>query len=70
MSCKLSLTVDGFSDMVNTASADNDWVCTRMTRATNLFTVGVIGLIIGTAFFSALADYKGRSHRFSSLLCS
>jgi hypothetical protein len=48
-----------FSEMENTAVTDNDWVCSRMARATSLFTLGVVGLIIGTAIFSAIADFKG-----------
>ena len=59
-----------FSDMRNTAVTDNDWVCTKMKRATDLFTLGVVGLIIGTAIFSAVADFKGRklSFFFSTVL--
>ena len=33
-------------------------------RATDLFTLGNVGLILGTAVFSALADYKGRRLAF------
>ena len=50
--------------MENTAVTDNDWVCSRMTRATDLFTIGTVGLIVGTAIFSLIADYKGRRKSF------
>lgn len=53
-----------FSEMLNTAVTDNDWVCSKMTRATDLFTLGAVGLIVGTAFFSAIADWKGRKPSF------
>ena len=39
---------------------ENDWVCDLATRATDLFTMGCVGLIIGTAIFSYIADVKGR----------
>ena len=53
-----------FSEMLNTVVTDYDWVCSKQARATNLFTLGVVGLIIGTAIFSALADFKGRKLSF------
>jgi MFS family permease len=43
---------------------DNDWVCEKESRATKLFTFGNVGLILGTAIFSALADFKGRRLAF------
>ena len=43
---------------------DNDWVCDLQTRATDLFTLGCVGLILGTAVFSWLADAKGRRLAF------
>ncbi len=43
---------------------ENDWVCDLEMRATDLFTLGNVGLILGTAVFSALADYKGRRLAF------
>ncbi len=43
--------------MLNTAVSDNDWVCMYQKRATDLFTLGVVGLIIGTAIFSLVADF-------------
>ena len=43
---------------------DNDWVCELQTRATDLFTLGCVGLILGTAVFSWLADAKGRRLAF------
>lgn len=50
--------------MRNTAVTDNDWVCSKMRRATDLFTLATVGLIIGTAIFSAIADFKGRKLSF------
>ena len=35
-----------------------------MTRPTDLFTYGCVGLILGTAIFSWLADAKGRKPAF------
>ena len=52
------------SEMLNTAVTDNDWVCSKMKRATDLFTLGAVGLIVGTFFFSAIADWKGRKPSF------
>ncbi len=46
-----------FSEMDSTAVTDNDWVCEKQKRATDLFTLGVVGLIIGTAIFSLIADF-------------
>ncbi len=43
---------------------DNDWVCEKVSRATDLFTLGCVGLILGTAVFSLLADFKGRRLAF------
>ncbi len=45
------------SEMKNTAVSDNDWVCDKQKRATDLFTLGVVGLIIGTGIFSMIADF-------------
>jgi MFS family permease len=50
--------------MQNTAVTDNDWVCDKATRATDLFTLGVVGIIVGVAIFSTIADYKGRKPSF------
>ncbi len=50
--------------MYNTAVTDNDWVCGKAKRATDLFTLGVVGLIVGTGIFSAIADFKGRKISF------
>jgi len=47
------------SEFINTAVTENNWVCELEGRATELFTIGNVGLILGTAVFSALADYKG-----------
>ena len=60
--------LDGYTyyteDMLNTAVSDNDWVCDYAKRATDLFTLGAVGLIVGTFFFSLIADYKGRKLSF------
>ena len=53
-----------FSEFVDTAVTDNDWVCDLVTRPTDLFTYGCVGLILGTAIFSWLADAKGRKPAF------
>ena len=53
-----------FSEFVDTAVSDNNWVCELQTRATDLFTLGCVGLILGTAFFSWFADAKGRRLAF------
>ncbi len=54
--------------MKSTAVTDNDWVCEHGTRATDLFTLGVVGIIVGVAVFSTIADYKGRKPSF--FLCA
>lgn len=59
-----SLCNNVLSEMKSTAVSDNDWVCDKMKRATDLFTLGVVGLILGTFFFSAFADWKGRRPAF------
>lgn len=53
-----------FSEFLDTAVTDNDWVCDLVTRPTDLFTLGCVGLILGTAVFSWLADAKGRRLAF------
>lgn len=50
--------------MKNSAVTDNNWVCDKATRATDLFTLGVVGIIVGVAIFSTIADYKGRKPSF------
>ncbi|XP_059097213.1 carcinine transporter-like [Tigriopus californicus] len=52
------------SEMIATAVSDNDWVCSRQNYATNLYTIGVAGLIVGSGLLSALADFKGRKYSF------
>ncbi len=54
------MKISNLSEFVDTAVTDNDWVCDLATRATDLFTFGCVGLIVGTAIFSWLADAKGR----------
>ena len=53
-----------FSEFYDTAVTENNWVCDLEVRATDLYTLGNVGLILGTAVFSALADYKGRRLAF------
>ena len=53
-----------FSEFLDTAVTDNNWVCELEVRPTDLYTIGNVGLILGTAVFSALADYKGRRLAF------
>ena len=36
----------------------------RATRATDLFTAGTAGLVVGVFLFSAFADFKGRRPAF------
>ncbi len=50
--------------MATTAVTDNDWVCEKATRATDLYTMGTAGVIVGVFIFSAFADYKGRRPAF------
>lgn len=50
--------------MYNTAVSDNDWVCDKVNRPTDLYTLGTAGLIVGTFVFSAIADWKGRKPSF------
>ena len=39
-------------------------VCDKGARATDLYTIGTAGLIVGTAFFSWFADWRGRRPAF------
>ena len=39
-------------------------VCDIAQRSTDLYTIGTAGLIVGTAFFSWFADWKGRRPAF------
>ena len=52
------------SEMTSTAVTDNDWVCDKAARPTDLFTIGTAGVIVGVFFFSAFADWKGRRPAF------
>lgn len=65
VSCR---NVSGFtydqSEFVDTVITEEDWVCDIGQRATDLFTVGTAGLIVGTFIFSAFADWKGRKPAF------
>jgi len=65
VSCR---NVSGFtydqSEFINTVVTEQDWVCDIGQRATDLFTVGTAGLIVGTFIFSAFADWKGRKPAF------
>jgi len=52
------------SEFLDTAVTDNNWVCDLATRVPDLYTYGCVGLILGTAIFSWLADAKGRKPAF------
>ena len=52
------------SEFIDTVVTDEDWVCDLNNRPTDLYTIGTAGLIVGTAFFSAFADWKGRKPAF------
>jgi len=60
--------VNGFeydtSEFINTVPSEQDWVCDKGARATDLYTIGTAGLIVGTAFFSWFADWRGRRPAF------
>ena len=39
-----------FSEFLDTAVTDNNWVCDLATRVPDLYTYGCVGLILGKAF--------------------
>ena len=53
-----------FSKFYYSAVTENNWVYKLEVSATDLYTLGNFGLILGMAVFSALADYKGRRLAF------
>ena len=59
-----SLSLLSYSEFLDTVVTDEDWVCDLNQRPTDLYTWGTAGLIVGTAFFSAFADWKGRRPAF------
>merc|ERR1719195_903064 len=52
------------SEFWDTAVTDNDWVCDKANYIPDLFTLAVVGLILGTFIFSAVADFFGRKMSF------
>jgi len=52
------------SEFIDTAVTDNDWVCDKANYVPDLFTLAVVGLILGTFIFSAIADFFGRKLSF------
>lgn len=48
------------SEFTSTAVTDNDWVCDKRSRPSDLLTIGIAGLIIGIFVFSAVSDFSGR----------
>jgi len=52
------------SEFEDTLTAENDWVCDKAHYVPNLYTLAVVGLIIGTFVFSAIADFFGRKTSF------
>lgn len=52
------------SEFTDTAVTENDWVCQKAHYTPDLFTLAVVGLILGTFVFSAVADFFGRKTSF------
>jgi len=52
------------SEFYDTAITENDWVCAKAHYTPDLFTLAVVGLILGTFVFSAVADFFGRKISF------
>ena len=52
------------SEFKNTAVTENDWVCDKAMVVADLYTLSVVGLILGTFIFSAVADFFGRKLSF------
>ena len=47
------------SEFYDTAITENNWVCDKSHYTPDLFTLAVVGLILGTFVFSAVADFFG-----------
>jgi len=52
------------SEFKDTLVTENDWVCGVGHYVSDLYTLGVVGLILGTFVFSAIADFFGRKTSF------
>jgi len=52
------------SEFYDTAITENNWVCDKSHYTPDLFTLAVVGLILGTFVFSAVADFFGRKLSF------
>jgi len=52
------------SEFKDTLVTENDWVCGIGHYVSDLYTLGVVGLILGTFVFSAIADFFGRKTSF------
>jgi len=52
------------SEFYDTVITENDWVCQKAHYTPDLFTLSVVGLILGTFVFSAVADFFGRKTSF------
>lgn len=52
------------SEFHDTAVTENDWVCQKAHYTPDLFTLAVVGLILGTFVFSTVADFFGRKTSF------
>lgn len=52
------------SEFKDTLTTENNWVCDKAHYVHDLYTLGVVGLILGTFVFSAIADFYGRKTSF------
>jgi len=52
------------SEFWDTAVTENNWICDKHTYTPDLYTFSVIGIILGTFIFSAVADFCGRKLSF------
>jgi len=52
------------SEFWDTAVTENSWVCSKANYIPDLFTLAVVGMILGTFIFSAVADFFGRKMSF------
>jgi len=52
------------SEFKDTLNTENNWVCDKAHYTSDLYTLGVVGLILGTFVFSAIADFYGRKTSF------
>jgi len=52
------------SEFWDTAVTENNWVCQKAHYTPDLYTLAVVGLILGTFVFSAVADFFGRKTSF------